>query len=316
MVLRSATGRERAANAWLPIASFVRSVTLGRMIPILGGLGAALLFTVSVLASARASRLIGAPSTVAWAMVVGLAVTLPVALIAAPAPDFGRGALTWFLLAGLGNVTGLLLTYAAYRIGAVAVIVTIASTEGAIAAILAVLAGERLAPGTGAILVVIALGVAITAAGTRAGAEGLPIAPERALRAVLLAVGSAASFGVGLYSSGRLSTLLPIPWAILPPRAIGFLLVALPLVALSRIRISWAAAPYVVAVGLAEVIGYVCYTIGAHDAIAITAVLTTLFAPLSAVAAYFLLRERLTTRQVAGIGLVVAGIAILGAFQG
>src|ERR1019366_3182418 len=119
-------------------------VKLDAMIPVLGGLGAALLFTVSVLASARASRLIGAPSSVAWAMTIGLVVTLPVAFVTAPSPDFGRGAWAWFLAAGLGNVIGLLLTYAAYRVGAVAVIVTIASTEGAIAAVLAVLAGEAL----------------------------------------------------------------------------------------------------------------------------------------------------------------------------
>ena len=112
------------------------------MVPILGGLGAALLFTVSVLTSARAARLIGSPASVAWAMAIGLVVALPIAVVSAPAPDFGSGTWAWFILAGLGNVVGLLLTYAAYRFGAVAVIVTIASTEGAIAATLAVLAGE------------------------------------------------------------------------------------------------------------------------------------------------------------------------------
>src|SRR5664279_3523064 len=167
------------------------------MIPILGGLGAALLFTVSVLTSARASRLIGAPSSVAWAMTIGFVVTLPVAFVTAPSPDFGRGAWAWFLAAGLGNVIGLLLTYAAYRVGAVAVIVTISSTEGAIAAVLAVLAGEALAPGAGLVLAVICLGVAVTATGSGPGAEGHPIAPGQALRAVLLATASAASFGIG-----------------------------------------------------------------------------------------------------------------------
>jgi drug/metabolite transporter (DMT)-like permease len=286
------------------------------MIPILGGLGAALMFTVSVLTSARASRLIGSASTVAWAMAIGLLVTLPVALVRAPNPDFGHGALAWFLAAGLGNVCGLLLTYAAYRIGAVAVIVTIASTEGAIAAVLSVLAGELLAPGTGAILVMIAIGVVITATGPTGGADGVPLLPGQELKAVLLAIASAGSFGIGLYSSGRLSTLLPIPWAILAPRLIGTLLVAVPMIASRRIRISRAAAPYVVAVGLAEVIGYISYSLGAREGIAIAAVLATLFAPLSAVAAYVLFRERLATRQVAGIALVVIGIAILGVVQG
>jgi drug/metabolite transporter (DMT)-like permease len=285
------------------------------MVPILGGLGAALMFTVSVLASARASRLIGASSTVAWAMAVGFVVTMPVALVVPPAPDFGNGSLPWFIVSGVGNVAGLLLTYAAYRIGAVAVIVTIASTEGAIAAILAVIAGEVLVPGAAPMLALIAVGVAVTAAGATSGADGTPISRERELRAVLLAIGSAACFGIGLYASGRISSLLPIPWAILPPRAVGTLLVVLPLLVTRRLRLTRAAAPYVVAVGLAEVFGYISFVIGAQQAIAISAVLATLFAPLSAVAAYFLFRERLATRQIAGIVLVVIGVTILGAVQ-
>jgi drug/metabolite transporter (DMT)-like permease len=100
------------------------------------------------------------------------------------------------------------------------------------------------------------------------------------------------------------------------PRLVGTLLVALPLVATRRLRISRAAAPYVIAIGFAEVIGYISYSLGAREGIAIAAVLSTLFAPLSAVAAYLLFRERLAARQIAGIALVVVGTAVLGAVQG
>jgi len=286
------------------------------VVPILGGLGAALLFTVSVLTSARAARLIGSPASVAWAMAIGLVVALPIAVVSAPAPDFGSGTWAWFILAGLGNVVGLLLTYAAYRFGAVAVIVTIASTEGAIAATLAVLAGEELAPGTGPILAVIVIGVVITAMGSGVGAEGVPITSERARSAAVLATLSAASFGIGLYALGRISSLLPTAWAVLPPRVVGVILVAIPLAAVGRMKLTRAAAPYVVAVGMSEVIGYAFYATGAHVAIAITAVLATLFAPLSSIAAFVLFRERIARRQVAGIGLVVLGVALLAAVQG
>ena len=207
------------------------------------------------------------------------------------------------------------MTYAAYRIGAVAVIVTIASTEGAIAAVLAVIAGEILVPGAAPILAVIAVGVAVTAAGATSGAEGVPITRERELRAIVLAIGSALCFGIGLYASGRIASLLPIPWAIMPPRAVGTLIVVLPLLALRRLKLTREAAPYVVAVGLAEIFGYISFVIGAQQAIAISAVLATLFAPFSALAAYFLFHERLTVRQVAGIGLVVVGVAALGLVQ-
>ena len=162
----------------------------------------------------------------------------------------------------------------------------------------------------------IVIGVVITAMGSGVGAEGVPITSERARSAAVLATLSAASFGIGLYALGRISSLLPTAWAVLPPRVVGVILVAIPLAAVGRMKLTRAAAPYVVAVGMSEVIGYAFYATGAHVAIAITAVLATLFAPLSSIAAFVLFRERIARRQVAGIGLVVLGVALLAAVQG
>lgn len=287
------------------------------MIPILGGLGAALAFTVSILASARASRLVGGPSTLAGAMAIGLAAALPVALFASPAPDLGGDALPWAALSGTGNVIGLLLTYSAYRIGAVGIIATIVSTEGALAALISVLAGEALIPGSGPALALVALGVALAAAGGgQEVEEGVHIPRERSLRAAGLALAAALSFGIGLYATGRVSGLLPAAWAILPARVVGVLVVAIPLGLAGRIRISRAALPFVAATGLAEIVGYASYVTGARDGIAVASVLTSMFAPLATLAAFVFFRERLGPRQLAGIVLVVAGITVLGALQG
>ena len=284
------------------------------MIPILGGLGAALLFSVSVLASARASRLIGSPSTVAGAMTIGLVLTLPVALFVSPPPDLGQGNLGWAFLAGAGNVMGLLLIYGAYRLGAVGVSSAIASTEGAIAAVIAVILGEALAPGSGVLLAVVAIGV-VLAASAGGEEEGVPIPRDRAVRAAGISVLAAVSFGVSLYASGRVAEALPLAWAILPPRVVGVIAVALPLAILGRVRITRAALPYVAAVGLAEVLGYISFTIGAREGIAIAAVLSSMFAPIAAVAAFVVFRERLIRRQIVGIATIVVGVAGLGLLQ-
>jgi drug/metabolite transporter (DMT)-like permease len=284
------------------------------MIPILGGLGAALLFSVSVLASARASRLIGSPSTVAGAMTIGLVLTLPVALFVSPPPDLGQGNLVWAFLAGAGNVLGLLLIYAAYRLGAVGVSSAIASTEGAIAAVIAVLAGEALAPGSGVLLAVVVVGV-VLAASAGGEEEGVAIPRDRALRAAGISVLAAISFGVSLYASGRVAEALPLAWAILPARVVGVAAVALPLAILGRVRITRAALPYVAAVGLAEVLGYISFTIGAREGIAIAAVLSSMFAPVAAVAAFVVFRGRLIRRQIVGIATIVVGVAGLGLLQ-
>ncbi len=287
------------------------------MLPIVGGLGAALAFTVSVLCSARSSRLVGAASTLAVAMTVGLLVSLPVALVTAPSPSVTPTALFFATTSGIANVVGLAVTYAAYRLGAVGVITTIASTEGAIAALLSVVGGEALAPGAGPVLGAVALGVVLAATGGGGETEeGVAIPRERSLRAAGLAVLAAGLFGIGLYTSGRTAGLLPVAWAILPPRLVGVAFVAIPLAALGRFRMTRRALPYAVGVGFAEVVGYVAYAIGARQGIAVTAVLSSMFAPLTTVSAYLFFQERLGRRQVLGIVLVVGGVTALGILQG
>jgi drug/metabolite transporter (DMT)-like permease len=286
------------------------------VIPILGGLGAALAFTVGTLASARASRLVGALSTLAGMMAIGLVVALPIALFASPPPDLGGGTLPWAALAGIANVTGLLLIFSAYRIGAVGIIATVVSTEGSIAAVLAVLAGEALAPGSGLAMALVAVGVLLAASGGgQEEEEGVRISRERSLRAAGLAITAAVCFGTGLYSTGHVSGLLPVAWAILPARVVGVVVVAIPLALARRVRISRAALPYVAVAGLAEIGGYASFVTGAREGIAIASVLSTMFAPMATVAAFVLFRERLGRREIAGIALVVAGIAVLGALQ-
>jgi drug/metabolite transporter (DMT)-like permease len=285
------------------------------MISVLGGLGAALAFTVSIMVSARASRLIGASSTVAGAMAVGLAIGLPVALASAPVPELTPDALGWSALAGVCNVVGLLLTYTAYRIGAVGIISTIASTEGAIAALFAVLAGEALQPGSGPVLGVIALGVAMAATGGHEEEEGREITRSQAARAAALTLCASVMFGLGLFAAGRVSELLPGAWPILPARVTGVLLVTIPLGLAGRIRMTRAAAPFVVATGVAEIVGFGAYAIGARDSIAVTSVLTAMFAPFATVAAFVFFRERLGRREILGIVLVASGVIGLGVLQ-
>lgn len=284
------------------------------MIPVLGGLGAALIFAVSVLVSARASRLIGSPSTVAGAMTVGLLVGVPLALLTAPPPNLGGPTLVWVGLSGFGNIIGLLLIYAAYRVGAVGIVSTIASTEGAIAAVLSVAAGEVLAPGAGILLALVAAGV-VLAASAGGEEEGVAISRDRAIRAASLSVVAAACFGISLFGGGQAAGLLPVFWAVLPARVVGTIFVAVPMVALGRLRMTRAALPFVVATGIAEVVGFSLFTLGAREGIAVASVLSSMFAPIAAIAAFVVFRERLGRRQIAGIILIAVGVAALGFIQ-
>ena len=128
---------------------------------------------------------------------------------------------------------------------------------------------------------------------------------------MLLAIAAALSFGVSLFATGRVSDDLSVPWALLPARVIGVALLAAPLLLAGRLVVRRDALPFVVAAGIAEVIGFALFTLGARDGIAISAVLASQFGVVAALAAFVLFGERLTRRQTAGVAAIAVGVAAL-----
>jgi drug/metabolite transporter (DMT)-like permease len=244
-------------------------------------------------------------------MLTGFLLVLPWAASGGVPESLDSTSIAWLAAAGLGNVFGLLLSYGAMRVGKLGVVAPIVSTEGAIAALIAVLAGEELAGGVGAMLVVIAVGIVLAATTGRAESA---VPPEPA-RVPLLALAASLSFGVSIYATGRASAELPIAWAIMPPRVVGVLVVLLPLVLSSSLRWTRRALVLAVCSGLAEVVGFALYAMGSRSGIAVSAVLASQFAAIAAVAAYFLFHERLTRLQRIGAAIIVAGVATLTALQ-
>lgn len=278
------------------------------MLAILGGIGAAAAWAVSVLCSSRSSRLIDPMAVVAWVMLVGLVVAAPLAAATGVPARLHGSALVWLIISGAGNVGGLIVNYYALRLGQVSVVAPIVSTEGAIAAVISVIAGATLGVAVGATLLVIVLGVAL------ASIPSPDAAVEDALRhpkVVLLAIVSAVSFGTSLYATGRAGALLPASWVVLSARLIGAVALALPLALAGRLRLTARAAPLVVASGLAEVAGFYSYTLGSRHGLAIAAVLSSQFAVLALAASYVLFGERLSRLQLAGVACVVVGVAAL-----
>ncbi|HET7743893.1 MAG TPA: EamA family transporter [Gaiellaceae bacterium] len=280
------------------------------MIAVVGGLGAAFAWATATMTATRAARLIPPTSVLAWVMLTGLVVTLPWAVVQG-APHIGSSSAAWLLVSGAGNCAGLLLVYSALRIGKVGVVAPIVSTEGAIAAIIAVAAGETLAAGTVLALAVVATGTIL------AGTTGEPTAvgSMHGRKAVLLACAAAVSFGVSLYATGQVGSELPLVWAILPARVFGVLVIAIPLALAGRLTLTRRAAPFVVGSGLAEVVGVSSYALGARHGIAVSAVLASQFGAVAAIAAYLLFHERLGGPQTVGVVAIAAGVAALTALQ-
>jgi drug/metabolite transporter (DMT)-like permease len=278
------------------------------MIAVAGGLGAAVCWATALLIISRATRLADPTSVLAGVMITGFLVVVPIALVQGIPESLGADELRWLVIAGAGNLAGLLLTYTAVGIGMVSIVAPISSTQGAIAALIAIIAGEAISPGVGAMLGLMVLGVVLVGI-TENGGSGDP------LRATLLAVGAAVSFGVSLYATGRVSDALPLVWALLPARVLGVAVVSLPLIALGRLRIPRPVRPLVVLAGLLEITGFTAFALGSRHGIAIAAVLASQFAALAAVAAYFLFRERLTALQICGVAAIVIGVAAVTVLQ-
>jgi drug/metabolite transporter (DMT)-like permease len=276
------------------------------LIALLGGLGAALAWGAGTFCSARSSRIIGAWSVVAWVMLFGLVANLAVIAVGPMPGSLGVTDVAWMLVSGLGNAVGLLLEYTALRRGKVGIVTPVTSTEGAIAAVLAVAAGEALGVASAGLLAVVALGVVLAGV-----TPDEPVAGRPRSGAFWLAAMAALSFGVGIFATGHLSATLPVGWAVLPPRLVGVAIVTIPLALSRRLRLSRSALPLVTFTGLAEVLGFVCYAVGARHSVAIAAVLGSQFAAVASVAAYVFLRERLTRLQLAGVVLILAGVAAL-----
>jgi drug/metabolite transporter (DMT)-like permease len=257
--------------------------------------------------------MIAPTAVVAWVMVFGLIVTAPIAAASGIPKHLVSGSGVWLLVGGGGNVVGLMISYRALRIGKVALVSPIVSTEGAIAALIAVVAGESLSLDVALTLIVIVFGVCLAAVPSDALGHTERLAHPRA---VVLAVAAAFCFGISLYGTGRAGAMFPSAWVVLAARLIGALVIAAPLALRGRLELTRRALPLVIGAGIAEVVGFFSYTDGSRHGIAIASVLASQFAAISALGAFLLFKERLSRLQLLGVVVVICGVAVLSALTG
>ena len=277
------------------------------VISIVCGLGTAVMFAASSLLSSRAVKIISPWSVVAWMMLVGLIVTVPFVLWSGVPNDLTGENVGWLLATGIGNVIGIVLVAMAFRIGKVGIIAPVVATEGALAAVIAALLGEPIAPIVGLLLLVIVCGVVLAAISP----DPAPLVHEHPILAVVLSTCAALVFGISLYAAGHLSGELPISWVLLPARLVGVVAITVPLALSRRLQLTRATVPMVVGMGLAEVVGFTLFSIGAQFEVAITSVLASQFAPIAAILAFVLFKERLGRLQITGVAIVVVAVAAL-----
>ena len=286
--------------------------------------------------------MIGSRVVLAWVMIVGTIVGLPLALASGVPREIAPGTLALVLLTGICYSAGLYVTYKALTIGKVSIVAPVVATEGAVGALIAIALGDTLTLVAALLLAVIAGGVVLSAieparpdvpAGDiELAADALDgparedarvrIADHAALLAddatrtratVLYSVTGALMFGVGIVAAGKAATLIAPIWVAVGARFVGLAVVALPLVLQRRLVLTRRALPLVVVAGIGEIIGSTAYAWGSIHSIPITAVLGSQFAAIAMVAAFLLFGERLSRTQVTGVVLIVGGVTALAA---
>jgi drug/metabolite transporter (DMT)-like permease len=228
-------------------------------------------------------------------------------------PDVSGGDLAWFALVGILGGLSYLAFYRALAIGPISIVSPIVSAYAAVTVVCAVLiGGERLAGGETAAILVVLLGV-LLASSELAQVRAL----ERiALLGILLALATAVLIGTFVYGVAYFSA--DYGWLVPIFLARGFS--TLFLLTLSLGTGDWRfpdRSPrllgMIALIAVVDTLGYVAFNVGVRHAD--TAVVATAAAPYSVVpivAGVVLLHERPRASQWTGIGLVIAGLVLLG----
>lgn len=284
--------------------SGLTDLPLAALIPVIGGLIASISWATSSLATSRVSRSVGAWATLAWVSIFGLVIATPLLLTDRLPGPADLPSLAWLGASAIFNVAGLLTLYASFRRGKVGLIAPITSTEGAIAAVIAIAFGAAVSGMVVVALAVTVFGVILTTVG-----EGVHLRDVLAGRGYLpLAVAAAVFFGLSLYTAGVVSGDVPLVWLSFTPRLAGVLLVAVPLLVLGRLGIPRRAIPFLLLAGAVEVLGIAAYGWGAAQGIAVAAVLASQVGLVVALVSHPM-GERLSRRQWAGVLIAGAGVA-------
>jgi drug/metabolite transporter (DMT)-like permease len=210
------------------------------------------------------------------------------------------------LLAGVGGGLGLAAFYRALAVGTVSIVAPVAATGAVVPLVLALVAGDD--PSALALAgAVIALAGAVMAsleerASEEAGRRG----------AVVLATGAALLLGLFVFFLGRASQHGGALTALFGARSASLALLAVwalgsrtPL----RFGARWRA---VVAVGLADLVANALFAAASREGLlAIVSVLGSLYPVPTVVLAHVVLRERISRPQRLGVGIALAGVALV-----
>jgi drug/metabolite transporter (DMT)-like permease len=263
------------------------------------GIGAMTLACSRALETARGLPVLAGLHAISAVLAVGYAVTTGW-------PRAGATSVLWATISGVAIAAGAALWFAALRRERVSVVSAIVGADGAMTAIIAVLAGERLSPVTAAGLALIVVGATVLRAPPRSALARVS-GP-----AVLLCFASALMYAVSFATldAGR---ELGVVWAVGIARIAAVVPLLIACFAASELTVPRVAVRWVLIAGVCNVVGVVAFLTGAGGSLAVSAMLTSQHGTVGVLGAVLLLGERLSRLQSIGVGVTLAGVAIVAA---
>jgi drug/metabolite transporter (DMT)-like permease len=267
-------------------------------------LAAAMTWGFSDFGAGLKSRRMPVPVVLLWVESAGIVVVLA-AIIATgePLPD-GRTAL-YSALAGICGLGGLAAFYSALSIGTMSIVAPISATGVTLPVVVGIVTGDRLG-------FVVAAGLVVTFAGVMLASRETGHAAAANRTAVMLAAASAIGFG-GYFAFGDVAADGSILWLL----AIGRIIM-LPIVATYVVRRRYPLVPArrdrleLGAIGVADLIATGLYGVAnTHGALAVVAVVGSMYPVVTMLLARVVLHERLAQWQLVGVGVALVGVSLV-----
>lgn len=251
------------------------------------------------------SRRLRALAVAGWSQAAAGVALLVAVVIVRPGADDGRW-LGWGIAAGIAGALGLMCFYHALATGTMGVVSPIAALGALVPVLVGIAGGER--PSA---VQLAGMGLALAGAVAASGPE---IAGAARARSVVLAAAAGVLFGLTFVAMDRgadsdaLLTIAAMRMGSVP------LFVVIALVAGSLGGIGRRDAPALAAVGVADAAANLCFAAAATSGlVSVVAVLGSLYPVVTVALARFVLRERLSPVQAAGVALALAGVALVSA---
>lgn len=274
---------------------------------ILLGLLAALCWGLPDVPLAVAVRRVGELPVLVGSLLIGTIAVVPIVLLSG-APELTSRGLALAALTGALTVAAYLTAFTAYQTCPVSVVTPILSCEGAVAAVIAVAAGEHISWALGALLATAVLGVILVGAGgggeqTRAQLPGITwITLAALIWGTVLALGPPVFRELGTW------------WGFLAVRVFTLVFALIVAIGAGRGRAlvpGLRAEPWRIAAwGLGDAAAYLCFFLAAdRGPVAVASVLAAQFATFGTLAGVVFLRERLHPRQWVGVAVVIGAVS-------